>query len=398
MRTIETRPRNSRKRPAGGSALEQNWVFAAGLGDLAALKALHAATPSICLFEDTYGTALHAAAAYGHVDALHWLVEAGVPIAACSNRGQTALHLAAHFGHAEAVHALLCNRASHEARDKDGLTPLHHACNVPCINHLLGAGAMLQARGSGKHENTTCLSICRRRAATATGVTPQQQANEALRLVEALTKRENAWFRAVRMCDCERMLSLINKGQWVDARYPTGDFALNEAVRQVRPDAVRLLLEQGADVNRAGASGLRPLHHLYETLVEGHRAGAARLLPILLGAGARTAVRDAYGLSVMDYTTRRIPGMTMSEAVRRERDLFMVAFEPAARLERNMRRWGLVGRLAGRLCSWHARAAERAYAPGGGGFREAEADFAEGVEAGRAAKMQKTEDGGEPAG
>ena len=36
------------------------------------------------------------------------------------------------------------------------------------------------------------------------------------------------------------------------------------------------------------------------------------------------------------------------------------------------------------LRAWHARAVERAYAPGGGGYAEVAADFAE-----RAAKVQR---------
>ena len=40
-----------------------------------------------------------------------------------------------------------------------------------------------------------------------------------------------------------------------------------------------------------------------------------------------------------------------------------------------MRRLRLFAWVAGRVLLWHARAAERAYAPGGLGFKEAQAEF-----------------------
>ena len=50
-----------------------------------------------------------------------------------------------------------------------------------------------------------------------------------------------------------------------------------------------------------------------------------------------------------------------------------------------LRRWRLIVRVLLLLRGWHARAIERAYAPGGGGYAEVAADFAE-----RAAKVQRT--------
>ena len=45
------------------------------------------------------------------------------------------------------------------------------------------------------------------------------------------------------------------------------------------------------------------------------------------------------------------------------------------RMQHLMRRLRLFARVAGRVLSWHARAAERAYAPGGRGFNEAQTNF-----------------------
>ena len=45
------------------------------------------------------------------------------------------------------------------------------------------------------------------------------------------------------------------------------------------------------------------------------------------------------------------------------------------RMQHLMRRLRLFARVAGRVLSWHARAAERAYAPGGRGFKKAKTNF-----------------------
>ena len=62
-----------------------------------------------------------------------------------------------------------------------------------------------------------------------------------------------------------------------------------------------------------------------------------------------------------------------------------------ARLERAellRRRWRLFVRVAGCVAPWHARARERAYAPGGLGFQEVRTDFEE-----RARKAQRCAEG-----
>ena len=47
----------------------------------------------------------------------------------------------------------------------------------------------------------------------------------------------------------------------------------------------------------------------------------------------------------------------------------------AKRMQHLLRRLRLFARVAGRVLQWHARVVERAYAPGGRGFEEAQAEF-----------------------
>ena len=53
----------------------------------------------------------------------------------------------------------------------------------------------------------------------------------------------------------------------------------------------------------------------------------------------------------------------------------LAMFGMLATIKHLMRRLRLFAQVAGRVMLWHTRAVERAYAPGGLGFKEAQADF-----------------------
>lgn len=75
--------------------------------------------------DDAEGSALHAAAQYGHASTLKLLLAHGANAGAkAQNDGFTALHLAVMGRHVEAVRVLLAGKAPIEARDHEGRTPL----------------------------------------------------------------------------------------------------------------------------------------------------------------------------------------------------------------------------------------------------------------------------------
>jgi ankyrin repeat protein len=92
------------------------------------------------------------------------------------------------------------------------------------------------------------------------------------------------------------MRALIDLGARVDELEPDADGALVAAVQGHQLEAARLLLERGADVNRAGAVGRTPLMHAAVA-----DFGDTRMVDLLLKAGARKDVRDAGGLTAADY-------------------------------------------------------------------------------------------------
>ncbi|KZV72458.1 ankyrin, partial [Peniophora sp. CONT] len=82
--------------------------------------------------DDNGSIALHLAAYYGHVDAVHLLLllKHGALVHDTDGNQNIALHLAAYYGHLDVVHLLLRSDADMQCRAKrtaDGATALHCA-------------------------------------------------------------------------------------------------------------------------------------------------------------------------------------------------------------------------------------------------------------------------------
>lgn len=95
------------------------------------LRVLMEEHPELAMTVDLSNTtALHTAAAQGHVEVVEYLLEAaGSSLAAIAkSNGKTALHSAARNGHAEVVKAIVAVEPDTATRtDKKGQTPLHMA-------------------------------------------------------------------------------------------------------------------------------------------------------------------------------------------------------------------------------------------------------------------------------
>jgi tankyrase len=103
-----------------------------------------------------------------------------------------------------------------------------------------------------------------------------------------------------------RLLEALKLGADVHAADKNGVTALHHAVRFRSPTAVRVLIEHGADVNRAcRRNGSTPLHRaVTQTGAPGTagRAQAARdIIELLLAAGADPRVANKSGKMPIDY-------------------------------------------------------------------------------------------------
>jgi ankyrin repeat protein len=394
------------------SAAVSEWLEAARSGCVARLAApgLDRARALAAAADSLGWTGLHYAAARDHTAALQWLIDvAGAPVDAKTASGCTALAVAAHRGHEACVSALLARGADSMAREKAGLVPLSHAAvsgSLGTVRALIHAGASVLRAGPNR-DNSTPLGIAARVAATAMGAWQQAQSSAALKCIEAEAKRLHGWFRAVRARDAALVTKLLDEAHGaseggaargdmglhssgarrehiVDMLNGSGETALGMCMRSARIDAalvmcVRVLLRHGgADANRRDIARRTPLHQLATTAAVPDSAEASAALESLfaelLAAGARPLALDGAGRTPLqalgDYAAPSLVGATLRRADAHAR---------------HMRTWRVVGRVAGHLAVWHAGAVERVYAPGGAGFRAAEADFEE-----RAAKSQRT--------
>lgn len=344
---------------------------------------------------------MHYAVFRNHEKAVGWLIDAGVPIDKVSKAGQhSPLIIAAHFGYASLVSKLLQAGAQPLPLDKVGLTSLHHAAassSIETVERLLQAGASLTyAQAIKNRDNSTPLSIAARVAATANGAR-QAQSGAVLKRLEAESKELKRWFRAARVVDMETLTThrFGSSAAYCNVADGSGMTALFSCVRACRVDAVRWMLDHGAKVGHVDKSGMTALHHFAEVCGE-RPHGARDVLRELLGHKPPVVAIVAASKSITE-TANRLMTSAERESISHEQRVTTTATvtkllelmqDVRAVLVKviNMKKWKNAARVAGKLMVLHARAVERAYAPGGRGFEEAKDDFEE-----RASKVRRIE-------
>lgn len=200
-------------------------------------------------------SALDFAAAHGHAEVIRLLVEHCADVNATRRRGaRTALHAAAVHGQIEAIKALLELHAEPNAQDSAGATPLHDAAiagKPEAIKLLLDAGADIPA--------------CQGQIPAPQTLAARAGHAEALRVLLAEIAR----------------------------RTPRGpsdalNAALHAAVRAFQVPAAKLLLEAGAAATSTDDYHMTPLHYAAEQ-------GCTEIARLLLDAGADPSPRGMYG-------------------------------------------------------------------------------------------------------
>lgn len=168
-------------------------------------------------------TLLHLACEKGHEDAAAWLLESGMEPDVRNNMSVPPLHVCAKMGNVPMSKMLLRYGADANSRDKEGNSALHNAAKAGSLNVvklLLENGAKV-------------------RVASNTGVTPLHRAAEG---GHPLVVRE-----------------LIEKGATVDSPMSfMGVSPLHLAIFSLA--TVKLLIQNGADVNLKTHNGETPLH------------------------------------------------------------------------------------------------------------------------------------------
>ena len=230
-------------------------------------------------------TPLIFAAISGHADACSILLSAGpIHVNTQDTSGKTALYHASSHGHGEAVEVLLAQgSASPEIPTHAGDSPLHIACersHARAVGALLAHGAVLETPRASDGMSALQIAMWYKR----TGILAPLILFQTQQDPERYTK-EMALYSAAEWGLGETMDALLEAGADINAAD-----ALSRAVREGKEEAVRWLIEKGAEVDRVDRFGATPLHRAA-------KGGNLRVAELLLRAEADLEGRDRQGLT-----------------------------------------------------------------------------------------------------
>ncbi|XP_028159650.1 ankycorbin isoform X1 [Ostrinia furnacalis] len=201
---------------------------------------------------------------------------------------------------------LMAAPALADARDADGLTPLHLAVvhgNVPLVQTLLAAGADVNARDDEHHTvvhwATVCGEVGALRAVLAAGAdpaTPDQHGGYPLHYAAQMCGAPAATDHQSRGAALEVLRALVKEGgASVEVRDADGRTPLLWAASAGSAAAVLALHQAGAKVDDADRDGLTALHC---AAARGHTEALETLVGL---CGARVDVADSHGCTPLHY-------------------------------------------------------------------------------------------------
>jgi ankyrin repeat protein len=270
----------------------------------------------------------------------------------CDTDGATPLHVAAEWEAANATKMLLSRGANVHTTTEEGFTPLHMALdrdsrNEDCIRALLDAGASIAAV-----QATTVRTAWHIAAARDNALGLKILAEKDEQKLVSLTTREEEGFTplfyaakhecpasfefllsqtpepsnlcphgwglvhyAVKMNSIKLLRLLKARGIPLDQKGKAAETALHSIPRQVDPDIVRFLLENGVKPTSVGEDGDSPLHRLIALEISIDRQvfellATEESIPLVTKSG-HTALHFAVGVTeiserFMDYQTRKL--------------------------------------------------------------------------------------------
>ncbi|XP_019728398.1 NF-kappa-B inhibitor delta [Hippocampus comes] len=230
----------------------REWAFAAAekLRDLEKLDAK----------EHKGKTALLVAVTANQPDIVEDLLSFGADINACDVKGQSALHLAAHDGLARILQIILTNRpaVNLEARDFEGMTPLHCAAISHCVTmKALFACEMVDVNLQAKAaEKLSCVQVL-----LNAGASPLSQEIKSSKTVLHLAVKEGN----VVLLHYLLSIPMHNVKDFVNMK-AHGHTALHMAAclhgNPRQEEILRLLLSRGADPSIRNMENSLPAHLL----------------------------------------------------------------------------------------------------------------------------------------
>jgi ankyrin repeat protein len=256
-------------------------------------------------------------ASAGDTQAALQLISRNTDVTQSQSDGTTALHWAIYYNDLDLVEGLIDRGADIKARNTYGATPLSQAAiigNTDVIEALLKAGADADERGAD--DQTALMVIARTPNVDAAKLLVKHGAN--VNHVEQW-RGQTALMWAAAQQQPEMLAFLIKEGADVDAQSlpnkwerqvsaeprmkilpPGGMTSLHYAAREGCTECVKLLIDAGANLNKADPEGVTPL------VMAGLNARWDSM-KLLLEAGANPDKWDIYGrnplYTVVDYNT-----------------------------------------------------------------------------------------------
>jgi len=241
---------------------------------------------------------IHVAAKLGNIESVKQHLAAGTDVDAKNHDGMTPLHYVrgSAVGSMEVAELLIAKGADVNARDNYGDTPLHYsayALNYPRVRLLLSKGAFINRVGiRHKSEGTPLDYAYLAKEPISKNIYQQPLKANANKIIALLKKqggktskllmakfrpKKNSLFNAIQGRDLELAKKLIKDGADIEERggRESGKRSatpLYYAAYNVDPAMTKLLLESGANVNAVDYQGEIPLHtaiyHSYPNVEE----------------------------------------------------------------------------------------------------------------------------------
>jgi len=216
-------------------------------------------------------TALHRACSKGFIDIVSILLSNGAYLNCKTNNRLTALHEASRNNHIEVVKLLLDNGIDLNLRNSNGRTALHEACrnnHIEVFKELINRGADIHITDN-YNENPLNYSISNHHFEIIKIILDKgiNFSNKDLSLI---------FLMAINDGDIDLIKTLIHKGT-IDINYKdeySGTY-LHFAISNNNFEIVKLLIENGADINAMDCYGITPL-------MESSRLGRIEFVSILI--------------------------------------------------------------------------------------------------------------------
>jgi ankyrin repeat protein len=215
----------------------------AWLGDMQRVAAILKSTPSLVNERANGEPLLFAAIRGGNAEVVEHLLKNGAQLRVTGRHQQTPLQVAAYIGYEDVVQVLLNHGVDVDERGPWGETALHWAA----VKGNTDVAALLLEKGADANSQTSSHTI---------------DLNERMRDDADPVELELKRFKIHREQEIARKLGIGLQVMGVaKLAFTTGDTPTHAATYWNHADLVRLLIANGADINRANCWGATPLHY-----------------------------------------------------------------------------------------------------------------------------------------